>query len=518
MRNKVRLGFAFVFIALTLSFTSAEAMDIPLLTWEKGKTQSVVLGVKEKDAGWEIFLSTEKSQLKFRSTSVNSAGYRVYEIFLSDRIKIGNYSITAKKGTAQRDVAFVNIVEQEAYEVVKAPWDLKIILVCFSIFMIWLLSLRELHVKSMQLPKNYLELEKIDSDSNYQINKILLIDSRIINRMRFMIIRLSPNPVIRSILRIENAEITGRNEKIQFQILFLQSLLFIFFVASWMTFSNNQVILLFSLFGFAFFSWFDLFGSVTFFGIFIFLAILSFSGDGFADLIGQVIFVSSIFMSNIIFLVSKVVRAADVNSAKNRFNILQMLYPFVYINSYVILCFYLHNSLVGELDRQLELEVLIALIASNFSGAIIKQKMARKLTSAPLELTVVPILENQPPILYREILALGLLLFGIFYSWEVPFRYSLLAIVLCLASLLTSQIQVISSKFSNRRFSNIKAEYLAIFTPIFLLGLFEVADQLPLLVSQKALVYLIFSPVIPILYSVLALFVPHSGKEYRANL
>lgn len=129
------------FALITLFFVvcgsePAFALDIPLLTWEQGKAQSVVLGGPNSSRSWNVQLISKTSSYvgDFSASAVNESGYRVYTINLPSDIPEGSYIVqTRGPGSPRTEVAQVVIVPLAVYEVRKAPVDLLIILLLLSL-------------------------------------------------------------------------------------------------------------------------------------------------------------------------------------------------------------------------------------------------------------------------------------------------------------------------------------------------------------------------------------------------
>ena len=81
MKNNFRLLAVFLFLVTFIFTPLAKATDIPLLTWEKGKSQSVVLGGGSIDNNWKVFLKSSNAELIELTPSIsNQAGFIVYSL------------------------------------------------------------------------------------------------------------------------------------------------------------------------------------------------------------------------------------------------------------------------------------------------------------------------------------------------------------------------------------------------------------------------------------------------------
>jgi hypothetical protein len=145
MKNNLKLVSAtFLAIFLVLSLAPANAQDIPLLTWEKGKVQSVVLGGGETSKSWKVYLkSQENSVTELSSSTANTNGFIVYSLNVPRDLATGAYSIVTKGDVGPETlVAAVQIIEMQRYEITKIPGDLLFILLALALWFTALSALR----------------------------------------------------------------------------------------------------------------------------------------------------------------------------------------------------------------------------------------------------------------------------------------------------------------------------------------------------------------------------------------
>ncbi len=124
---------ALALIALILTPTAAQAFDIPLLTWERGREQQVVLGGGAYTQSWTVTLEGNGTEpLKFSSSQKNDAGYVVYSLNIPADHPVGPYSVvTIGKGSPRTVVAGINLVEAQTTTVASKLFDLTLILAIF---------------------------------------------------------------------------------------------------------------------------------------------------------------------------------------------------------------------------------------------------------------------------------------------------------------------------------------------------------------------------------------------------
>ena len=110
--------------------TVAHSIDIPLLTWERGKEQNLVLG-GNTDNEWKIELINDANEvvLEFRASDTSLDGFIVYSAPLPRDLPLGAYAVKATGfGVPESIVAGVNIVELSFFELVQIPFELRWIL------------------------------------------------------------------------------------------------------------------------------------------------------------------------------------------------------------------------------------------------------------------------------------------------------------------------------------------------------------------------------------------------------
>ena len=124
---------ALALLALLLAPTAAQAFDIPLLTWERGREQQVVLGGGAYTQKWIVTLEGNgQPAARFNASDKNSAGYVVYSLFIPADFPTGAYSIvTNGKGSPRTVVAGVSLIEAQTNTVAANLFDLTLIIAIF---------------------------------------------------------------------------------------------------------------------------------------------------------------------------------------------------------------------------------------------------------------------------------------------------------------------------------------------------------------------------------------------------
>lgn len=127
MMRSSRSLLATVFTAILVFVPGgAHALDIPLLTWERGKEQNLVLGGNTENE-WKIELVNEanESVLEFSPSDISANGFVVYSVFIPQDFPLGAYAVQATGlGIPGSIVAGVNVVSLTFYELVQIPFEL----------------------------------------------------------------------------------------------------------------------------------------------------------------------------------------------------------------------------------------------------------------------------------------------------------------------------------------------------------------------------------------------------------
>ena len=130
------LTFMAAFFILFSSTATSWASDTPLLTWERGKVQNLVLGSPIGSAPLNIsFTSQSGAQIKFLPSKPNSQGFRVYSVNLPADEPLGVYKIQAYADNSAQPitVGLVSVISAKFYTITQIPTDLRYILLtlCF---------------------------------------------------------------------------------------------------------------------------------------------------------------------------------------------------------------------------------------------------------------------------------------------------------------------------------------------------------------------------------------------------
>ena len=124
--------------------SQAHALEVPTLTWENGKSQSVVLGGETASLAWKIYLQGEKIRpLSFTRSQESDAGFYVFTVALSRDFSPGAYTVVAidPQGSSTL-LAGVQVVDRFEYDILEIPLDLYFTLLLLVAFLALQISLK----------------------------------------------------------------------------------------------------------------------------------------------------------------------------------------------------------------------------------------------------------------------------------------------------------------------------------------------------------------------------------------
>lgn len=133
MVNRIKKIFALATLLLVISPISASVAEIPLLTWERGLLQEVVLGGQAAKENWRVELQGNGiAGLELKKSSLNPQGFAVYSLVIPEDTPLGGYSIVAIDSAKEFNVvAGVNLIGSSAYKITKKPLDLAVNITIF---------------------------------------------------------------------------------------------------------------------------------------------------------------------------------------------------------------------------------------------------------------------------------------------------------------------------------------------------------------------------------------------------
>jgi hypothetical protein len=128
----------------TMAMPTALAFDTPLLTWERGRDQQVVLGGGEDTSNWQVQLEGNGiTPIQFEKSSKNDAGYVVYSANIPSDIPTGAYTVvTIGAGSPRTAVAVIAMVQAQTKTATSSLFDLTRIVAIFAFLTTLLGTLR----------------------------------------------------------------------------------------------------------------------------------------------------------------------------------------------------------------------------------------------------------------------------------------------------------------------------------------------------------------------------------------
>jgi hypothetical protein len=153
-----------VTLFFVMAMPTALAFDTPLLTWERGRDQQVVLGGGEDTSNWQVQLEGNGiTPIKFEKSSKNDAGYVVYSANIPSDIPTGAYTVvTVGTGSPRTAVAVIAMVQAQTKTATSSLFDLTRIIAIFAFLTTLLGTLRI--SKYSHLNFNSTQLEYLDEE------------------------------------------------------------------------------------------------------------------------------------------------------------------------------------------------------------------------------------------------------------------------------------------------------------------------------------------------------------------
>ena len=134
--------------------TSAKGEQIPVLVWERGQVQNVVLGQGDQGTNWNLYLSSKSGRTIAASKSnVNQDGFFVFSIRIPTNFELGGYVLEAKNDVGEiKQVGAVQVIQQTSKEITRVPFELFLILFGFSI---WLFIFNRISGQTIHVISNF---------------------------------------------------------------------------------------------------------------------------------------------------------------------------------------------------------------------------------------------------------------------------------------------------------------------------------------------------------------------------
>jgi hypothetical protein len=508
MKNNFRLLAAFLFLATFIFTPLAIAADIPLLTWEKGKSQSVVLGGGNIDNNWKVFLKSSDAKLIELTPSIsNQAGFIVYSLNVPRDISEGAYSVITKGDSSPETlVAAIEIVEMQRYEITRVPGDLLFFLLSLAL---WFSALAALRGKQFRVvtfltstgPKErFLAGEPVEGfiEHVHKLNRF--------EKLRINIYEQLPDSFFKFLLKSDS-----RGIHLEFPILW--SLLpgisiAVSSVLGYLTRNDLDLsvvglalVLLISL---SFIGSLDIYSGIL--GAFAFIAVrlwllpdFSISSIALTIVTSLVFFLPALISSYFAALVTKTM-VSGVYQTMNA-SIFQWLFPLVFLHS----VFLIQRSITGSTQSTLGVEALLA--AAVFSGRQIETFLSNSGLKWRKRIRIVEEFEITLGRLMSPsfVFSIFTLLVVIFYSWTLTFSTAI-----TLGLIVTSPLflLVIRPTWQGLRFLNkVKRNHLVEMLAVVALSIaaFMGVQYLPFVAGTSAL-QIVFLGLLPVFLHALISF------------
>lgn len=127
--NKKLLVFIAALFFISPSANAATTLNVPLLTWEAGKQQVIVLGGPGSNGAWKMQFEGENiDPLQFKQTRKDGKGAFLYTLDLPKDLTPGAYVVQAiEEDGTKTIVAGIQVKARESYRITQIPSDLKLL-------------------------------------------------------------------------------------------------------------------------------------------------------------------------------------------------------------------------------------------------------------------------------------------------------------------------------------------------------------------------------------------------------
>jgi hypothetical protein len=174
LKSLLAISIVGLFIATPLS--QAVAADVPLLTWERGRIQQVVVGGGAVENNWQMTLEGKDIEpMQFQPSRESNAGYAIFTIQLPNDLPTGGYTVVSTGNRSPRTVvAGINVIESLSYQITSVPNDLTKVIVIFVFLTALVTTLRSRKYANYSFPST----QDVDVSNPY------LLDDKLLNRIK----------------------------------------------------------------------------------------------------------------------------------------------------------------------------------------------------------------------------------------------------------------------------------------------------------------------------------------------
>jgi hypothetical protein len=132
MNRSIKL-FASALLTMIAFPHSAIAADIPLLTWERGREQQVVIAEGDLNRDWQVQLEGNgQTPIEFIGSTKDSKGFVVHSLSIPEDFPVGSYSVvTFEDGQDRKVIAGIRIIQAISRTAASNLIDLTSIVIIF---------------------------------------------------------------------------------------------------------------------------------------------------------------------------------------------------------------------------------------------------------------------------------------------------------------------------------------------------------------------------------------------------
>ncbi len=137
--------FLIVVLNLFLSLPVAQAVDVPILTWERSKVQNIVVGNAEQQGNWTIkLLSVRNLAITFSPSNVNSRGFIVYSGELPSDLPLGEYSVFVfgDGSLSGTQIALVRVIALKRFSILDSTHEAGTLGICLTFLLVFLTTMK----------------------------------------------------------------------------------------------------------------------------------------------------------------------------------------------------------------------------------------------------------------------------------------------------------------------------------------------------------------------------------------
>jgi hypothetical protein len=427
---KISRLFSAFFLALVASAVGPQAAlanDIPILTWEQGKLQSVVLGGGEDRSSWEVELvNSSGSTTALKSSSRNQENFVVFSVVIPRDIATGPYTLFTRGLSAESTkVAIVNVVAAKSYEISRVPGDLIYIFVMFIGAITALISLARRrysfsYLSSIAPRERFINGEPAEGfiQGVHNLGRL--------ERIRISLQQNFSKDVIGNAVKANSSTLYFRSRRLWSIFPFILAALGIFQAADSPA-KFGYLFLLLCLFGNI-----DIFAGVVASVAFVSIATFNTQAFSFGSILGFIFLASLFFLPNLFVQLIRVISGSEIN----KFDWIKVALVALVVHFLVLM----QRSLLPQsyLSTPEELLVLVSIILAIVICEILDIKRVKvSNVSSPLEevtfdVTLTPTRSS--------LMLFSAAVFSVIYVWSTKGGLAFLVALLALLPILASKI------------------------------------------------------------------------------